>query len=354
MNRTTGQRGQARPLGASALLRGSKSTHWLIALALAAAFAVVLSVALQRPPPVVVSPAPTHYLDDRAGVLSPGFVAAKNQYLEYLSRTARIAQVNVVVLPTGQVPDVEAFSIAAATAWKMGAGGADNGLALFVFPGNRQVRLEVGYGLEYALTDAQASSLLNERVVPAFASGQYETGIEDFLSALDKLLTSSEAAEHRAAQSIELLPFVMKVLRTSPSAARMAWHQFVLADTPTRIAMSLFGAILAGLVLYALTGIAVAIPAIVLLPWRIRASPTLRAGWAEVSGQFSASNFTKRPPPVLVNLCNELELGAIVNAACLLAALVVGIALLFATSGWFMEGLGKFGGAGATIGWPGP
>ena len=354
MNRTTGQRGQARSLGASALLAGSRSARWLIALALAAAFAVVLSLALQRPPPVVVSPAPTHYLDDRAGLLSPGFVAAKNQYLEYLSRTARIAQVNVVILPTTPVPDVEAFSIAAATAWKIGAGGADNGLALFVFPGNRQMRLEVGYGLEYALTDAQASSLLNERVVPAFARGQYEAGIEDFLSAVDKLLTSSEAAEHRAAQSIELLPFVMKVLRTSPTAARMAWHRFVLADTPTRIAMSLFGAILAGLMLYALAGIALAIPAILLLPWRIRASPTLRAGWAGVSAQFSAPNFFKRPPPALVSLFNELQLGAVANAAYLLAGLVVGIALLFAGSGWFLEGLGKFGGAGATINWPGP
>lgn len=354
MNRATGQRGRARPLAASTVFAGSRSTRRLVALALTAAFALVLSVALQRPPPVVVSPAPTHYLEDRAGLLSPGFVAAKNQYLEYLSRTIRIANVNVVILPTDPVPDVEAFSIAAATAWKIGAGGADNGLALFVFPGNRQMRLEVGYGLEYALTDAQASSLLNERVVPAFARGQYEAGIEDFLSALDKLLTSSEAAEHRAAQSIELLPFVMKVLRTSPSAARMVWHQFVRADTATRIAMSLFGAILAGLALYALAGILLAIPAIVLLPWRIRASPTLRAGWAGVAEQFSAPNFFKRPPPALVDLFNELQLAAIVNAAYLLAGIVVGIALLFAGSGWFLEGLGRFGGAGATIHWPAP
>src|SRR5512140_87472 len=354
MNRATDQRGRAKPLAASAVLGGSRSTRGLIALALAAAFAVVLSVALQRPAPVVVPPAPTHYLDDRAGLLSPGFVAAKNQYLEYLSRTMRIANVNVVILPPAPVPDVEAFSIEAASAWKIGARGADNGLALFVFPGNRQMRMEVGYGLEHALTDAQASSLLNEQVVPAFARGQYETGIEDFLSALDKLLTSSEAAEHRAAQSIELLPFVMKVLRTSPSAARMVWYECVLADTGTRFAMALFGAVLAGLVLYALAGILLAIPAIVLLPWRIRASPTLRAGWAGVSEQFSAANFIKRPPPVLVSLFNELELGTVVNALYLLAGLVGGIAFLFATSGWFMEGLGRFGGAGATIGWPGP
>jgi uncharacterized membrane protein YgcG len=331
---------------------GTKARRLLVALALAGALAVLLALFWQRPAPVVVPPAPTHYLEDRAGLLSAPFIAAKNQYLEYLSRTIRIANVNVVILPREPVPDVEEFSIMAATAWKIGARGADNGLALFVFPGNRQMRLEVGYGLEYVLTDAQASSLLNEVVAPAFARGQFETGIEDFLSALDKLLTSSEAAEHRAAQSIELMPFVMKVLRTAPAAARLAWQQFVAADRGTRFAMALFGGIVLGLALYALTGIALAIPAIVLLPWRMYASRTLRAGWSGVSEQFSAANFIKRPPPALVNLFNELELGTVANALYLLAALVFGIALLFATAGWFMEGLGRFGGAGATIGWP--
>jgi uncharacterized protein len=333
---------------------GKKARRLVVTLALAGALAVLVALFWQRPAPVAVPPAPTHYLEDRAGLLSAPFVAAKNQYLEYLSRTARIAQVNVVILPREPVPDVEGYSIVAATAWKIGAGGADNGLALFVFPGNRQMRLEVGYGLEYVLTDAQASSLLNEVVAPAFARGQFETGIEDFLSAIDKLLTSSEAADHRAVQAIELMPFVMKVLRTAPAAGRLAWQQFVAADRGTRLVMALFGSIVLGLALYALTGIALAIPAIVLLPWRIRASPTLRAGWAAAREQFSPRNFLARPPPAVISLFNELELGTVANGLYLLAALVFGIALLFAGAGWFMEGLGRFGGAGATIGWTAP
>lgn len=345
--------GRAKPAPAGATALGSLwARPWLIALATAAALAALVSSLWQRPAPVVVPTAPTRYLDDRAGLLSPQFVAAKNQYLEYLSRTARIAQINVVILPPSPVPDVEAFSIQATTTWKIGAAGVDNGLALFVFPGNRQLRLEVGYGLESTITDAQASSLLAEEVVPAFARGQYERGIEDFLSALNKMLESSEAAQRRAAQSVELIPFVLKVLRTSPSVARMVWHRFVAADTPTRLAMSLFGAILAGLALYALAGIAAAVPAIVLLPWRLYASPTLRGGMAGVGEQFSPRNFFARPPPFAVSVFNELQLAPIVNAAYMLAGIVAGIALLFAGAGWFMEGLGKFGGAGATISWP--
>lgn len=345
----TSGRARAGGAGPSAPIR-----RLLMALALAGALGLLLALFWQRPAPAAGPAAPTRYLEDRAGLLSAPFIAAKNQYLEYLSRTARIAQVNVVILPRESVPDVEAFSIEAATAWKIGAGGADNGLALLVFPGNRQMRLEVGYGLEYVLTDAQASGLLNDVVAPAFARGQYETGIEDFLSALDKMLTSSEAAQHRAAQDIELIPFVKKVLRTAPGAAGGAWRQFVAADTATRLVMALLGAVALGLALYALTGIALALPALVLLPLRIRASPTLRAGWVAARDQFALRNFLARPPPALAALFDELQLAPVVNAAYLLAALVVGTALVFATAGWFVEGLGRFGGAGATIAWPAP
>jgi uncharacterized protein len=353
MKRTSAA-GPRPPANAAAGRTSAKTQRLLVTLALSGAVGLLLALFWQRPAPVAAPAAPTHYLEDRAGLLSPPFIAAKNQYLEYLSRTARIAQVNVVILPRERVPDVDGFSITAATAWKIGAGGADNGLALFVFPGNRQMRLEVGYGLEYVLTDAQASSLLNEVVAPAFARGQYETGIEDFLSAINRLLTSSEAAGHRAAQDIELLPFVKKVLRSAPAAAKVAWREFIAADTATRLAMALFGAIVAGLALYALTGILLAIPAIVLLPWRIRSSPTLRAGWTAARDQFSPRNFLARPPPAAIAVFNELQLGQVVNAAYMLAALVFGTALLFATAGWFMEGLGRFGGAGATIGWTAP
>ena len=340
------------PLSAGAALGALRRQPWRVALGAAIVLALLLSIFWPPRAVSVVPPAPTRYLDDRAGLLSPGFAAAKNQYLEYLSRTARIAHVNIVILPSAPDGDVEAFSIQAATAWKIGAGGVDNGLALFVFPAQHQLRLEVGYGLESVITDAQASSLLSEVVVPAFARGQYETGLEDFLSTLNRMLEASEAAQRRAAQSIDLMPFVAKVLRTSPRAGRMIWRRFVEADTPTRFAMSLFGAIPAGLALYALAGIAAAIPAIVMLPWRLYSSPTLRAGTAGVGEQFSPRNFFARPPPFVVSVFNELQLGTVVNAAYLMAALVVGIALLFAGAGWFMEGLGKFGGAGATISWP--
>jgi len=52
-----------------------------------------------------------------------------------------------------------------------------NGLVLFVFPGSRAARFEVGYGLEGALPDAMASRILREEAIPSFKTGDYQAGV---------------------------------------------------------------------------------------------------------------------------------------------------------------------------------
>lgn len=330
-----------------------------LALVLAAGVVLVLAALLallpQRPLPEPELAPPAHYLDDRAGLLSPSFAAAKDQYIEHLSRTMKIAQINVVILPRVPGGSVEDFSIRAASQWKLGALGVDNGLLLFIFRDERLLRLEVGYGLEPALPDALAYRLLTEQIVPAFARGQYETGVEDFLDVLDKTLEASEAAGHRAAPIAAMLPFVWNVLRSTPRIAARVGQVFLRADPQGRFVLALFGLVLGGLMLWALAGIAMGIVPLLRLPMRLLASTTLRTvGSPAVREQFSARNFFARPPPVLVALVQELQLGEILNAFYLLAGLVVGIAFLFVGSSILIGGLGHFGGAGATLGWPAP
>lgn len=123
--------------------------------------------------------------------------------------------------------------------------------------------------------------------------------------------------------------------------------------TQGRFVLALFGLVLAGSTAYALLGIVLGIPAILMMPWRLYASETLHATTlAMVREQFSPRNFFARPPPFLVNLFDELQLGPAVNAVYMLVALIVGIAFLFIGAGIFIGGLGQFGGAGATVSWP--
>jgi Beta-propeller domains of methanol dehydrogenase type len=327
---------------------------WVIALVIAGSFVVLPSLFIQRPNTLPIPAAPTHYLDDQAGLLSPGFAAAKDQYIEHLSRTMRIAQINIVILT--RIPssvELEEFTIRAASAWKIGVNNVDNGLVLFIFRDNRKLRLEVGYGLEAVITDVVAHRLLAEQLVPAFAHGQFETGIEDFLDVLDKTLEASEAASHRASPVANMIPFVLNVLRNSPLIRLKLWHTFIAADTEGRIVLSLFGLVFTVLFTQALFGIATGVPAILLFPWRLYASRTLRTvRIAEVKEQFSPKNFFARPPPFLISLFSELQLGAITHSIYLLAAIIIGIAVLFVGSSVLIDGLGRYGGAGASLSWP--
>jgi uncharacterized protein len=325
----------------------------MLALAVAALLAIVTSFFLRQPTTPEIPLAPMHFLEDQAGLLSPEFAAAKDQYIQHLSRTMRIAQINVVILthvPSGALED---FTARAATAWRVGVGGVDNGLILFIFRDERMLRLEVGYGLESVITDALAYQLLSENVVPAFARGEFEAGVEDFLDVLDKTLEASEAASHRASPIAAMLPFVMNVLRSAPRVATQVWRTFLAADIQGRLVLSLFGLTIAAVFVRALVGVGAGIPPMVMLPWRLYSSHTLRTiNTAAVREQFTAKNFFARPPPFLTGLFRELQLGAVVHAIYLLAGIVVGIAFLFVGSSALVGGLGHYGGAGASVAWP--
>ena len=73
--------------------------------------------------------------------------------------------------------------MACAQAWKAGQTQRKNGMILFVFPGSRKARLEVGYGLEGAMPDALARRVLDEQVLPRFRAGDYSGGISSGVSA---------------------------------------------------------------------------------------------------------------------------------------------------------------------------
>ncbi len=325
----------------------------LIAFAIAGLIAVLASLFIHRPAVLPIPAAPTHYLDDRAGLLSPEFTAAKDQYIQHLSRTMRIAQINIVILPRAPSGELEDFTIRAATAWKIGAGGADNGLLLFIFRDDRKLRFEVGYGLEAVIPDAVANRLLREQLVPAFARGQFETGIEDFLDVLNKTLESSEAASHRAAPDIAIIPWVLNVLRDNRRFGVLIWHTFIGADTGGRIIFSLFGLALASAFGAALIQVAAGIPAILMFPWNLYSSQSLRAvRTATVREQFSPKNFFKRPPPFLASLFMELQLGRIAASIYSLVGIFGGFVLLFAGTSYMIGGLGHYGGAGASLSWP--
>lgn len=93
-------------------------------------------------------------------------------------------QVVLLTLPSLEGEPVEEFSHRVATTWQLGRKGTDNGVVLLVVPGDRRVRIEVGYGLEGTLTDAKASRIIRQEIVPRFRSGDAAGGVAAGLRAI--------------------------------------------------------------------------------------------------------------------------------------------------------------------------
>lgn len=95
-------------------------------------------------------------------------------------------QIVLLTTPSLEGRDITSYSIEVADQWKIGQAGKDNGVMLVVAPQERKVRIEVGYGLEGALTDAEASRIIRHVIVPSFKEGNYFAGIAGGLDGIMK------------------------------------------------------------------------------------------------------------------------------------------------------------------------
>ncbi|MFJ3482196.1 TPM domain-containing protein [Pseudomonas sp. NPDC090202] len=104
-------------------------------------------------------------------------------------------QVVVVTVPDLQGSTIEDYGYQLGRFWGIGQQGKDNGALLLVARDERKVRIEVGYGLEERLTDAQSSVIVNEVIIPAFKQGDYVGGISRGADAIIQVLGGNPLAE---------------------------------------------------------------------------------------------------------------------------------------------------------------
>jgi uncharacterized protein len=138
-------------------------------------------------------PALTGPVVDEVGVLD----ATATRRLEALSRAARDqegergVQLQYLIVRSLDGEPIEDFSMRVAEAWKLGTREAGNGVLVTVALEDREVRIEVGQGIEGGLTDVQSSRIIRGTIVPAFRAGRYGDGLYDagveVLSALGAL-----------------------------------------------------------------------------------------------------------------------------------------------------------------------
>jgi len=121
-------------------------------------------------------PALTGRVVDEAGVLSPQVEAEISAQLAVHEKSTS-NQVVVVTLKSLQGYDIADYANRLFRHWALGQKDRNNGVLLIVAPTERKMRIEVGYGLEGTLTDAESHSIIERVLKPPFRKGNYEQGI---------------------------------------------------------------------------------------------------------------------------------------------------------------------------------
>lgn len=154
---------------------------------------LVAWLALAPPAAALEVPPLTGRVVDRADLLSPGAEQSIAADLAALEQRTGV-QVAVLTVPSLEGDPLEDFSLRVAEAWQLGRAGVDDGALLLVARDDRQMRLEVGYGLEPRLTDLASRRILDDVVRPRFRAGDYEGGVAAGVSAVMAVVEQGESA----------------------------------------------------------------------------------------------------------------------------------------------------------------
>lgn len=87
------------------------------------------------------------------------------------------AEVAVVTVPSLEEDTIENYAVELFADWGIGKASVDNGVLLLVAPNERELRIEVGYGLEGNLTDALSHQIIQNDIIPSFKNDDYPEGI---------------------------------------------------------------------------------------------------------------------------------------------------------------------------------
>jgi uncharacterized protein len=93
-------------------------------------------------------------------------------------------QIVILTIPSLEGEVLEEFSIKVLDEWKIGQKGLDNGAMLLIAQDDREIRIEVGYGLEGSLTDLMSGRIVHDVILPRFRAGNFDQGVLDGVQAM--------------------------------------------------------------------------------------------------------------------------------------------------------------------------
>ncbi len=137
------------------------------------------------------------------------------QTLNYRLQTYEDSTTNQLVMLMISTLDgypLEDFSYEVAEKNKIGTEKNDNGALLFIAKNDRKLRIEVGYGLEGALPDALANSIIRNVIVPHFKRNEFYTGITAGIDAIISAIAGEYTADKDDSSDEDKSPFISTLI----------------------------------------------------------------------------------------------------------------------------------------------
>ena len=156
-------------------------------------------------------PTPDRLVNDYTNTLNASEVEVLEQKLRAYKDTTS-TQIAIAILPSICGEDISFFGTNLAHEWGIGQSKEDNGclILLSMEEGNREISIELGYGLESIITDGMTKRIIEQVILPQFKQDQYFSGLDQGTDALFKALAGQfEGSPNEPAQRFPWFPLII-------------------------------------------------------------------------------------------------------------------------------------------------
>lgn len=131
---------------------------------------------------------------DLTNTLNPSEISSLEEKLARFEQ-AKGSQIVILLIPSTGNEDIAQYSIRVVEKWKIGRAKVDDGVLVLVAKNDRRLRIEVGYGLEGALSDVIAKRIISDQITPLFKQGRYFDGLNLGVDQIIRVIQSEPLPE---------------------------------------------------------------------------------------------------------------------------------------------------------------
>jgi uncharacterized protein len=118
------------------------------------------------------------YVNDFEGILTQEQIKELNDLIKNHEKETT-NEITIVTISTFEpYKTLFDYSLDLANYWEIGKKDKNNGIAIVFGKQIRQIRIQVGYGLENKLKDDEAKRIIDNTIIPEFKNGDYYIGIK--------------------------------------------------------------------------------------------------------------------------------------------------------------------------------